>query len=207
MTRRTFIERTLRQIYNGQPTDDSTITVGLVNTWLGDAIGLAAKQNLKDNFQLDGVAVVGNSFYSTFKGLTITEDERVLYKFSLPEIPLGIGASDGVARIVFKDSTNTISYPAIMLSESQVGIQRSMRPVQNKIICYSEGGYVFVITPIDITGYTATCTMISGGDATDLDSTLNVPADYFPIMVQYIQQQLILERKQVPDLQNDGRDN
>lgn len=206
MTRRTFIERTLRQIYNGQPSDDSSITVGLVNTWLPDAIGLAAKQNLKDNYQLDGVAVVGNSFYTTFKALAITEDERFLYRFSLPEIPLGIGASDGIARIVFKKD-NALSYPGIMLSEAQVGIQRSMRPVQNKVVCYSEGGDCFAITQYDLTDYTASCTMISGGDATDLDSTLNVPADYFPVMVQYIQQQLILERKQMPDLQNDGRDN
>ena len=44
MTRNIFIERILRQIYNGQPSDDSSITYSLVNQWLNDAIGLAAKR-------------------------------------------------------------------------------------------------------------------------------------------------------------------
>ena len=45
MTRNAFIERILRQIYNGQPSDDSNITYNLVNQWLNDAIGLAVKKN------------------------------------------------------------------------------------------------------------------------------------------------------------------
>lgn len=207
MLRRTFIERTLRQIYNGQPSDDSSVTEGLVNAWLSDAIGLAAKTNWKENIQIEGVGFVNNGFHTTFKGIAITEDERALYKFSLPEIPVGIGSSEGIAKVVFKDSTGTISYPAVMLSENQVGIQRSMRPIQNKVLCYQEGGYCYAITPIIMSNYTASVTMISGGDSTDLDSNLNVPPDYFPVMVSYIQQQLLLEKKQMPDLQNDGRDN
>lgn len=207
MVRRTFIERTLRQIYNGQPSDDSNITVGLVNSWLGDAIASAAKQNLMDNMKVDGVAYVNNSFHTTYKGIAITEDERGLYKFQLPQIPLGIGATEGVSRIVFKDAKNTVSYPAIMLSEAQVGMQRSMRPVQNKLVCYPEGGYCFIPTPIIMTEYTASCTLISGGDASDLDSELNVPQDYFGVMVAYIQQQLMIEKKQPQDLTVDGRDN
>ena len=207
MTRRFFIERALRQIYNGQPTDDSSVTIGLVNGWLPDAIGLAAKTNWKENIQIEGIGFVNNGFHTTFKGIGITEDERFLYKFSLPEIPVGIGSSEGIAKVVFKDSGNNISYPSVMLSESQVSIQRSMRSVQNKILCYQEGGECFIITPIIMTDYTATVTMISGGDSTNLDSTLNVPPDYFAVMVSYIQQQLLLEKKQIPDLQNDGRDN
>ena len=49
MTRNIFIERILRQIYNGQPSDDSSITYNLVNQWLNDAIGLAAKKNYTDD--------------------------------------------------------------------------------------------------------------------------------------------------------------
>ena len=60
MTRKTFIERILRQIYNGQPSDDSNITFNLVNQWLNDAIGVAAKKNYTDSIQMDGVAYVNN---------------------------------------------------------------------------------------------------------------------------------------------------
>lgn len=207
MTRRTFIEREIRQLYNGFQTDDSTITDNLINSWIPDAVGLAARKNYTDNFQLEGIGFNNNSFYSKFKGLTITADERFLWKATLPEIPVGIGATEGVSTVVFKDSRNTVSYPAVVLSENQVTIQRQMRPIPNKIMCYPEGGYLYIISSILMNNYTATITMISGGDATDLDSVLNVPSDYYPLMVQYIQQQLMIERKNTPDNQNDGKDN
>jgi hypothetical protein len=206
LTRRTFIERTLRQIYNGPVSDDGNITEGLVNVWLSDGIGLAAKQNYKDNYQLDGVGYVNNSFYSNFKGLAIVEDERNLYKTTLPQLPVGIGSTEGIGRVVFKNSINELSFPGVLLSENQVGYQRSMRPIPNKILCYPEGIFLYMITPLIMTAYTANVTIISGGDATNLDSELNVPADYLPVCVAYIQQQLMLEKKQIPDLANDGRD-
>ena len=48
--------------------------------------------------------------------------------------------------------------------------------------------------------------MISGGDSTDLDSTLNVPSDYLPVMNEYIKNQLVFERQMPLDVQNDGVD-
>ncbi len=207
MTRKVFIERHIRQLYNGFPTDDATIDNDLVNVWLSDAIGIAAKKNYTDNFQLEGVGFNNNSFYSKFKGIAITADERFLWKATLPEIPLGVGSTEGISSVVFKDLRSTVSYPCVLLSENQVAIQRQMRPIPNKILGYPEGGYLYIISSILMNNYTATVTMISGGDATDLDSILNVPSDYFPVMVQYIQQQLMIERKAVPDFQNDGKDN
>lgn len=206
MTRREFIERVLRQIYNGQPTDDLTITDNLVNAWLSDAIGIAAKKNYTDNFQLDGIGFVNNSFYSKFKALEIINDERFLWRFTLPEIPVGIGSTEGIATVVFKNSSKNVSYSGIPLSENQVGYVRGMRPIPNKILFYPEGTYCYVLSEILMSQYTATVTIISGGDSADFDSQLNVPPDYFPIMVQYIQQQLMIERKNIPDMANDGRD-
>ena len=70
MTRAEFIERTLRQVYGGYVTEDSSITPMLVNSWLNDAIALAAKTNYTDAVKLDGIGYVNNAFYTTFKGLT-----------------------------------------------------------------------------------------------------------------------------------------
>lgn len=196
MRRIEFIERLRRQVYGDFPSDDSTITDSLVNQWCIDGTSVAAKANYKDNFQLEGVAFVNNGFYSTFKGVAITKDETNLYKFTLPEIPLGIGAVDGIARVVFKDSEGSISYPGVLLSENQATIQRSMRDIPNKVLCYPEGGYCYVISTLLMNQYTATVTMVSGGDSSDLNSVLNIPGDYFPVMIQYIQQQLLLERNQ-----------
>jgi len=205
--RKVFIERALRQIYGGFPTDDSQITTNLVNSWLEDATAIAAKQNYKDNISIDGITFVNNSFYTTFKGLAVTKDENFLWKTELPHLPLGIGTSDGLSTLVFKDAaTGQISYPGVWLSQNQLSYQRGMRAIPNKVLVYSEGKYVYALSTIILSDYTASVTMISAGYSTDLDSELNVPSDYFPVMVEYIKQQLMFERSVPVDGANDGRD-
>jgi hypothetical protein len=207
LVRSVFIERILRGVYGGQPNDDANITPNLVNSFINDGVAVAAKKNYNDNFQLDGVGYTNNSFYSTFKGIVIAADENFLYKFSLPQIPLGIGSTEGISRILFKDSSNNLSYPGVLLSENQVAIQRSMRPIPNKVMCYPEGVFCYVITTLLMTEYTASVTIISGGDASDLNSILNIPDDYLPIVVDYVKQQLMFEKSVPKDQTNDGVEN
>jgi len=207
LTRRFFIERTLRQIYGTQPNDDSWITDNLVNTWLNDGIAIAAKQNYKDNIALDGISFINNSFYTTFKDIAVTADEQFLWKVTLPQIPFGIGANMGISTLQFRDNESTqISQPVIWITENQRTYFQSMRRISNKLLAYQQGEFVYVLSPLILSQYTANITMVSGGDATDLDSTLNVPEDYFPVMVEYIKQQLVFERNQPVDVNNDGND-
>jgi len=207
MLRRTFIERVRRQIYNGQPPSEATITVGLVNNYLNDAVAVAAKTNYTDSLKLDGIAYVNNSFYTTFKSLAVASDEINLWKVTLPQIPVGIGYNEGLETLVFKDSDGSqLSFPVVWLSQNQRSYQRGMRDIPNKLLAYPEGEFVYVISDIPLNQYTAQVTMVSGGDSTDLDSTLNVPPDYFPVMMQYLQQQLLLEKNQPKDVTNDGLD-
>lgn len=208
MTRGAYIERILTQIYGGKPTDDSEITNNLVNNWLGDGIGLAAKTCWKEAIQIDGVTYLNNSFYTTFSGIAISSDDtdNLCYNFSLPQVPFGLGKNEGVAQIQFKDSNGFVSQSAIPLSMNQVGYAGRQRPIPNKIMYWHEGSIVRIKTPLIMTEYTAIVRMASGGDPTDLNSELNVPDDYFPVMVQYMREQLIFQRSIVPDSQNDGTD-
>lgn len=207
MTRAVWIERCLRQIYGGQPSDDSTVTKNLVNTWLQTAIGIAAKANYRDNISIDGIGYVNNSFYTIFKGISVTKDENFLWKIQLPSLPLGIGVCDGISTLEFKDSTNSqISYPAVMIGENQRSFQRGMRQIPNKILAYSQGQYIYALSTLILSQYTANVTMVSGGDSTDLNSILNVPPDYDDIMIEYIKQQLMFERSVQVDVTNDGSD-
>lgn len=207
MNRRTYIEMIRRQIYGGQPSDDATITVNLVNYWLDIAIGVAAKQNNRDNISLEGISYINNSFYTTFKGLAVTKDENFLWKVTLPQIPLGIGTSEGISTLEFKDaSTGQISYPAVMLSENQRSFQRGMRTIPNKVLAYSQGEFVYALSTIMLSQYTATITMVSGGTSSDLSSTINVPSDYFPIIVEYLKKELMFSLSVPVDAANDGRD-
>jgi hypothetical protein len=208
MTRNIFIERILRQIYNGQPSDDSSITYNLVNQWLNDAIGLAAKKNYIDGIQMDGIAYVNNSFYTTFKDLTVElgNIDNVTYSIDLPQIPVALGKNEGIATLQFvKDKL--ASQTAIPLSVNQVAYIDNLRPIQNKILYWTEGKNIYAKSLIPLTSYTANVRMVSGGDSTDLESTLIVPDDYVPMIVEYIKGQLAFERSRPIDTSNDGVDN
>ena len=208
MTRYQLIERILRQIYNGQPSDDSNITYGLVNQWLNDAIGVAAKKNYTDNIQMDGVSYINNSFYTTFKNLDIYAEtvDNVTYRVDLPSIPVALGRDEGVATLQFVGDKKT-SQTAIPLSMNQVAYQELLRPIQNKIAYWIEGNNIYVKSSIPLTSYKATLRMVSGGDSTDLNSTLIVPDDYMPVVIEYIKAQLVFEKSRPIDTANDGIDN
>ena len=207
MTRKTFIERILRQIYDGQPSDDSSITFNLVNQWLNDAIGVAAKKNYTDSIQMDGVAYVNNSFYTSYSSLTITQVDNTTFKFTLPQIPVALGKNEGIATLQFSNSRTPTSFGAVPLSMNQVGYQDTLRPIQNKVVYWSQGQEVYMSTGIPLTAYKANIRMVSGGDSSDLNSTLIIPDDYVPIMVEYIKAQLAFERSRPIDTSNDGVDN
>ena len=207
MLRITYIEQIRRLIYGGQPDSDAEITIGLVNVWLDQAIAVAAKQNYKDSIAVDGVAYINNSFYTTFKNLSITEDEQFLWKIILPHLPVGVGTSDGVPILVIKDNeSRQLSDNVVWLSEAQRSFSKGMRVIPNKILAYSESGYIYIQSTLILQDYTAQVTMISGGDPTDLQSILNVPPDYIPVMTQYLRDQLMFERSVPKDVTADGQD-
>jgi hypothetical protein len=208
MTRKIFIERILRQIYNGQPSDDSNITFNQVNQWLNDAIGLVVKKNYTESIQMDGVAYVNNSFYTTFTGLEIAPEtiDSLTYSVDLPVIPYSLGRNEGIATLQFV-AEKKASQTGIPLSMNQVAYIEQLRPIQNKILYWNEGNKIFVKTTIPLSNYTATLRLISGGDSNDLTSTLIVPDDYVPMIVEYIKGQLAFERARPIDQSNDGVDN
>lgn len=207
MLRKTYIEQIRRAIYNGQPSDDATITVGLVNVWLDQAIAFAAKQNYKDNLALDGISYVNNSFYTTFKGLPVVSDEQLVWKVELPQIPFGIGQNEGISMLQFKDAaTKQISQTVVWLTQAQKGFFQNVRTIPNKILAISEGKYVYIYTNVLLNEYTATVTIASGGTSTDLNSELNVPSDYIPAMTDYLIKNLMLIHQQPVDVTNDGLD-
>ena len=207
MTRKTFIERILRQIYNGQPSDDTSITFNQVNQWLNDAIGVAAKKNYTDSIQMDGVAYVNNSFYTSYSSLTITQVDNTTFKFTLPQIPVALGKNEGIATLQFSNSKTPTSFGAVPLSMNQVGYQDTLRPIQNKVVYWPQGQEVYMSTGIPLTAYKANVRMVSGGDSSDLNSTLIIPDDYMNYIVEYIKGQLAFERSRPIDQSNDGVDN
>lgn len=208
MTRGAFAESILMQIYGAKPSDDAEITYNLVNLYIAEGIGLAAQAAYKGAIQLDGVGYVNNGFYTTFSGLSIAQDstDNLCWVFTLPEIPVGINANMGIAEVRFK-ANNQTSLPAIPLSMNQWGYFDSMPPIANKIIYLPEGKVVRTKSTIILSNYTATVKMVSGGDVSNLNSELNVPPDYLPVIREHVYNQLIKERSIPQDTVSDGTDN
>jgi hypothetical protein len=205
-SRRHFCERVLRQIYGGQPSDDAQITVGLVSSYLNDAIGLAAKQCYVESVKLDGVAYVNDSFYTRFKGLSVVSDERFLYKVTLPQVPIGLGRNEAIASVQFKDGDGQVSLPCVPLSSAQRGYYQSLKPIPNKICFYTEGAHLYAVSSLPLHNYTCQVSMVSAGVSSDMDSPMSVPDDYFPVIVGYIREQLLTQKAQPQDVSNDGQD-
>lgn len=207
MTRNQFIEMALRQIYGGQPSDDADISFNLVNVWLNQGTAIAAKANYKDNNALDGIGYVNNGFYTTYKGLVPSLDSSNIWKIELPEIPVGVGYNEGISKLKFMGTDERrVSLPCVPLTENQTTIYERVRTIPNRVLFYQEGKFIYAVSTILLNQYTAQVTMISGGDSNNLDSELNVPYDYFPVIVEYIKQQLQFERMQPQDVTNDGSD-
>lgn len=206
MIRQALIEQILRQVYGTFPQDDSTITPNLVNQMINQGIGLAVKQQYRDSIQLDGVGYINNSFYTTFKNLSIQKDENFTWVVELPDVPLAVGKNEGISVMRIKDDKGKLSKPIIWLSENQVGYYQQLPPPQFKTLGYYQGSNVYIVTTLNLSGHTANATIVSGGDSTDLTSTLNVPADYIPIITEYVVKQLSIARGQIQDTANDGSD-
>lgn len=208
MTRQQLIEQITREVYGTQPNDDASITPNLINQMINQGVGLVVKQNYKEAVQLDGVGYVNNSFYSTFKGIAVVADDNFLWKITLPQIPIAIGKNEGISTLQFKSKGKggEVSRPAIWLSQDQVTYFQSLQQPPTKIIAYSQGEFVYAASSLILNQYTATITIISGGNSADLSSTLNVPDDYIPGIVDYVTKLLMLSRQQVQDNANDGID-
>ena len=207
-TRFSLIKRILRQIYSGQPTEDSNITSNLVNRWLNDGLALAAKENYKEAIALDGTGYVNNSFYCTYSGLTVAADvtDNQCYMLTLPQIPLGMGMTQGISKLQFVNPQNYVSMDAIPVSMNQVAYVDRLPAIQNKIVYWPEGVFIRCKTPIQLFNYTATVKMVSAGDATNMQSIINIPDDYMPAVIEYVKQQLAWERMQPQPRENDGED-
>ena len=105
-----------------------------------------------------------------------------------------------------KKKTQT-TFCTVQLKMKQENYQNTLRPIQNKVVYWPQGQEVYMSTGIPLTAYKANVRMVSGGDSTDLNSTLIIPDDYVPIMVEYIKAQLAFERSRPIDTSNDGVDN
>ncbi len=102
--------------------------------------------------------------------------------------------------------TTINQYHSILTLIFQKTYFQSLQNLPFKTLYYVEGNLAYLVSNLTLSNYTATVTLVSGGNSSDLNSNLNVPGDYVPIMIDYIQKQLLLMKSRPQDLANDGTD-
>lgn len=204
MTRLFFIQRLLRQVYNGEPPDSASITTNFVNSLLNDAIAVATKKHYGESLQIENISFISNSFYTTFRGIAITSGlEFGYYTAQLPQVPLALGKNDSIASIRVND-INGISQPIMRLSVEQVN-QYDKLPKPIGIPVWEENSTLVFNSPsFPLYTCTAVVRMVSGGDSTKLDSQLNIPDEWMPVVNDYVLQKCMVELQQPKDVTNDG---
>jgi hypothetical protein len=206
MIRKQLIEQIIRLVYGSQPSDDASITPGLVNQMINQAIGTMARLSYKESIQLDGIGYINNSFYTTFKDITIFQDEQFTYRITLPQVPISLGKNEGISVLKLKDPDGEVSRPVIWISQDQVGYYQSMPQIPNKILAYYQGNIAYMLSTLQLNEYKAQVTIVSGGDSNNLDSQLNVPDDFISGIVDMVVKSLVQSRAQIRDSANDGVD-
>lgn len=202
MTTRFLAERLIREVYGKQKRNDSPLTINLVASYVRDAISVAAKQNYTDSIKLDAISYVNSSFYTTYKNLTVTADEKFTYKILLPDTPIGIGRNEGVSSLQFKDTNGNVSQNCLPLSTEQKAYYSGMRTIPNRICYWMEGRNIYAVSDLILSSYTASVGMIS--TPTDLDADMNIPNEYISVIEGIVMPILMRERAAAKETVNDG---
>ena len=205
MTRKVLIEQIRRMLYGGIPTDDANITEKEVNLYINEAMAYMAKVNYTDSIKLDGIESVSDSFYLTFKNLTITRDSDTgYYSLDLPQAPLGLARGYGISTVTFPTSTGLAKSP-IPISVRELDYMDSLKQPPSKIFYWPEGKKLWFKSYTNLTGKNAIVRMVSTESA-NLDDELNVPQEYITDIINLVMNQLRPRKGAPQDSTNDGLD-
>jgi len=196
ITRQQLIETIKRTLAGGTPSDDFDILDEEVNILISEGIATAAKKSMIDGMNMEDVKVISDGFYTTVKGIDVTEDADTKdYKIQLPSIPVGTAYGDGVATLSFI-MDNGLSKNAIKVSLNELAYFEGLPTLKNKVYYWTEGSIIWAKSKMDISKYKASLRMVRTMD-TSLGSTLNVPPDYIPIIRDYCLQ-VLMKNIQIP---------
>jgi hypothetical protein len=205
MTRKVLIEQIRRIYYGGVPNDDATLSEKEVNVYLNEAIAYMAKINYTDAIKLDGIESIADSFYATFKNLTISKDtDTGFYSITLPQVPLGLSRGYGIASVRIPSMTS-LAKALIPISVRELEYMDNLDCPPNKIFYWAEGKTLWFKSYTTLTGKTAIIRMVSTENS-DMTAEINVPQEYITDIINLVLNQLKIRKGTPEDSVNDGVD-
>ena len=205
MTRKILIEQIRRIFYGGVPNDDATLSEKEVNVYINEAIAYMAKVNYSDAIKLDGIENISDSFYATFKNLSITRDSDTgYYSLDLPQVPLGLSRGYSISTVTFPTSTGLAKSP-IPISPRELDYVDQLKQPPSKIFYWPEGKKLWFKSYTNLIGKYAIVRMVSTESST-LDDELNLPQEYITDIINLVLNQLKIRKGSPEDIVNDGVD-
>lgn len=202
-TRRQYLETIQRLILGGFPSDDTELTINLINQHLNAAIGYAAQTNYNQGIKIDGVESVADAFYAKFTGITITKDGTTgWYNATLPQQPAGVGAGWDISTFMITTGSGAKIFAHPITAEEIEFLYNSKSPC-NEVFYWVDGVTASLHSCKDLTKYKATVRMIST-QSSNFDSPLTVPDAYLPVVTEYITKILGIQTQRPIDISSDG---
>jgi len=202
-TRGNICELIQRALNGGFASDDTEITIPLINLYLNSAIGFAVKSNYKETIQLEGTEGVSDGFYAIYTGISITKDALTgLYSATLPQQPAGVGAGWDVSyfMIITGSGKKLFAYP---ISAREIPYLYDNGSDCNEIYYWTNKNIATLHSCNDITKYKAQVRMICT-QSDDMSSTITLPDGYLPVVIEYMAKTLGIQIQVPIDVSSDG---
>lgn len=202
-TRYHICEMIQRALNAGFASDDTEVTINLVNQYLNSAVAFAAKAMFKESIQIDGIEDVQDAFYASFPNISISLDSTTgLYQATLPQQPAGVSRGWDIAHFMLitgsgkKIFANPISPTELVyLYEGESGC--------NEVYYFVDGATARLHSCQDITKYKANVRMIAT-QSSDLTSPMSIPDTALSIIIDYIAKTLGIQLSISYDTSEDG---
>jgi hypothetical protein len=204
-TRYQYCEAIQRALAGGFVSDDSELTIPLINFYLNSAIGYAIKANYKEEIQLNGVEAVSDAFYATFTGMNITKDNATgWYNISLPQQTVGVGAGWDISSFIMVTGSGAkiIAYP---ITNREIAFLYETPAGCKDVFFWTVKDKMNIHACKDLTKYKGIVTMLVS-QSTDLNESISVPDGYMPLIVEYMTKTLGVMMNMQMDISSDGVD-
>ena len=204
MTKRQLSELIQRSMAGGTPSDDSEPKIDEIALWIGPGIAYAAKISYSDSVNTDGIEFVADSFYATYKNLSLTKDEDTgWYQATLPAKPYGLSPGYDITE-VYVQGSKKLSQSLVRVNRKQVPFFSRLPVPPNRLFYWVEEDKINVKSFAVLDGESLRVTMASPAGTSGMDSQLNCPEEMIPGVVDFVKKQFLPLINLPKDNSNDG---
>lgn len=188
--------------FNGQPSDDASVSVRHVAELIAIEVAYVATMSAFSNSNAGEATYANDQFISVFNNLDLLTDGVTAEKYTLlPATPAGLPNNQEISGVAFTSCPNVKVVP---LKQKDTFAQQYL-DMPSKIYNYKieNGRIVFISLPDIVTGKVSVKLVGAVSGATLLDSVLNISKDAEGVIMDRVLLKLDPRRSVQRDINND----